>query len=124
MAKPGNTGIGRIIRATRFSAQGFAHAWQHEAAFRQEIALIIVLTPLAFWLGRTGFERFMLIICCVFVLIVELLNSAIEAAIDRFGEEHHELSGRAKDLGSAAVFLSLVIVAATWGTVAFLRFLA
>ena len=89
----------------------------------QEIALIIVLTPLAFWLGRTGFERFMLIICCVFVLIVELLNSAIEAAIDRFGEEHHELSGRAKDLGSAAVFLSLVIVAATWGTVAYLRFL-
>ncbi len=124
MAKPGNTGIGRIIRATRFSAQGFAHAWQHEAAFRQEIALFIVLTPLAFWLGRTGFERFMLIICCVFVLIVELLNSAIEAAIDRFGEEHHELSGRAKDLGSAAVFLSLVVVAATWGTVAFLRFLA
>jgi diacylglycerol kinase (ATP) len=124
MAKPGNTGIGRIIRATRFSAQGFAHAWQHEAAFRQEIALTVVLMPLAFWLGRTGFERFMLIICCVFVLIVELLNSAIEAAIDRFGEEHHELSGRAKDLGSAAVFLSLVIVAATWGTVAFLRFLA
>ena len=124
MAKSGNTGIRRIIRATRFSAQGFGHAWQHEAAFRQEIALIIVLTPLAFWLGRTGFERFMLIICCVFVLIVELLNSAIEAAIDRFGEEHHELSGRAKDLGSAAVFLSLVIVAATWGTVAFLRFLA
>ena len=124
MAKPGNTGIGRIIRATRFSAQGFAHAWQHEAAFRQEIALTVVLMQLAFWLGRTGFERFMLIICCVFVLIVELLNSAIEAAIDRFGEEHHELSGRAKDLGSAAVFLSLVIVAATWGTVAFLRFLA
>ena len=124
MAKPGNTGIRRIIRATRFSAQGFGHAWRHEAAFRQEIALIIVLTPLAFWLGRTGFERFMLIICCVFVLIVELLNSAIEAAIDRFGEEHHELSGRAKDLGSAAVFLSLVIVAATWGTVAFLRFFA
>ena len=124
MAKPGNTGVRRIIRATRFSAQGFGHAWRHEAAFRQEIALIIVLTPLAFWLGRTGFERFMLIICCVFVLVVELLNSAIEAAIDRFGEEHHELSGRAKDLGSAAVFLSLVIVAATWGTVAFLRFLA
>jgi diacylglycerol kinase (ATP) len=124
MARPGNTGIRRIIRATRFSAQGFGHAWQHEAAFRQEIGLTVVLMPLAIWLGRTGFERFMLIICCVFVLIVELLNSAIEAAIDRFGEEHHELSGRAKDLGSAAVFLSLVVVAATWGTVAFLRFLA
>ncbi len=122
IAKPGNTGIRRIIRATRFSAQGLGYAWQHEAAFRQEIALTVVLMPLAIWLGRTGFERFMLIICCVFVLIVELLNSAIEAAIDRFGQEHHELSGRAKDLGSAAVFLSLVVVAATWGTVAFLRF--
>ena len=124
MGKPGNTGIRRIIRATRFSAQGFAYAWQHEAAFRQEIALTILLIPAAIWLGRTGFERFILIICCFFVLIVELLNSAIEAAIDRFGEEHHELSGRAKDMGSAAVFLSLIVVGATWGTVAYLRFLA
>ena len=122
MSKPGNTGIRRIIRATRFSAQGLAHAWQHEAAFRQELALTIALIPAAIWLGRTGFERFILIVCCVFVLIVELLNSAIEAAIDRFGEEHHELSGRAKDLGSAAVFLSLIVVAATWGTVAYIRF--
>ncbi len=124
MGKSGNTGIRRIIRAARFSAQGFAHAWQHEAAFRQEIALSIVLLPAAIWLGRTGFERFVLIICCVFVLIVELLNSAIEAAIDRFGGEHLELSVRAKDLGSAAVCLSLVVVAATWTTVAYLRFLA
>ncbi len=124
MAKPGNTGIRRIIRATRFSAQGLTQAWQHEAAFRQEITLTIVLIPAAIWLGRTGFERLILIICCFFVLIVELLNSAIEAAIDRFGEEHHELSGRAKDMGSAAVFLSLVVVGATWGTVAYLRFLA
>ncbi len=124
MAKPGNTGIRRIIRATRFSAQGLTQAWQHEAAFRQEITLTIVLIPAAIWLGRTGFERLILIICCFFVLIVELLNSAIEAAIDRFGEQHHELSGRAKDMGSAAVFLSLVVVGATWGTVAYLRFLA
>ncbi len=124
MAKPGNTGIRRIIRATRFSAQGLTQAWQHEAAFRQEITLTIVLIPAAIWLGRTGFERLILIICCFFVLIVELLNSAIEAAIDRFGEEHHELSGRAKDMGSAAVFLSLVVVGATWGTIAYLRFLA
>ena len=122
MGNPGNTGIRRIIRATRFSAQGFAHAWRHEAAFRQEVGLTLALIPCALWLGRTGIERFILIVCCLFVLIVELLNSAIEAAIDRFGEEHHELSGRAKDLGSAAVFLSLVIVVATWLTVAFLRF--
>ena len=124
MGKPGNTGMRRIIRATRFSAQGLAQAWRHEAAFRQEIVLTIVLIPAAIWLGQTGFERFILIICCFFVLIVELLNSAIEATIDRFGEEHHELSGRAKDMGSAAVFLSLVVVGATWGTVAYLRFLA
>ena len=124
MGKPGNIGIRRIIRATKYSAQGFGHAWQHEAAFRQELTLTIVLAPFAIWLGRTGFERFILIACCVLVLIVELLNSAIEAAVDRHGEEHHELSGRAKDLGSAAVFLSLVVVAATWATVAYLRFLA
>lgn len=124
MGKPGNTGIRRIIRATRFSAQGFAHAWQHEAAFRQELGLTLVLAPLAIWLGRTGFERFLLIVCCLLVLIVELLNSAIEATVDRHGDAHHELSGRAKDLGSAAVFLSLVIVVATWSTVAYLRFFA
>ncbi len=124
MAKPGNTGIRRIIRATRFSAQGLAQAWQHEAAFRQEIVLTIMLIPAAIWLGQTGFERLILIICCFFVLIVELLNSAIEAAIDRFGEEQHELSGRAKDMGSAAVFLSLIVVGATWGTVAYLRLFA
>jgi diacylglycerol kinase (ATP) len=122
MGKPANTGIRRIIHATRFSARGFAQAWQHEAAFRQEIGLTVLLTPFAIWLGRTGFERFMLIIVCLPVLIVELLNSAIEAAVDRHGDEHHELSGRAKDLGSAAVFLSLVVVVATWGTIACLRF--
>ena len=124
MAKPGNTGIRRIIRATRFSAQGLAQAWRHEASFRQEIVLTILLIPAAIWLGRTEIESLILIICCFLVLIVELLNSAIEAAIDRFGEEHHVLSGRAKDMGSAAVFLSLLVVGATWGTVAYLRFLA
>lgn len=122
MGQPDNIGIRRIIRATRFSAQGFTHAWRREAAFRQETVLTLLMVPLACWLGRTGFERFVLIICCLLVLIVELLNSAIEATIDRFGEEHHELFGRAKDMGSAAVFLSLVVVVATWVTVAYLRF--
>lgn len=122
MAKPGNTGLRRIVLATRFSAQGFAHAWKHEAAFRQEVALTVVLTPVALWLGRDGLERLLLIGCCLIVLIVELLNSAVEATIDRFGHEHHELSGRAKDLGSAAVFVSLTIVAAVWATVAWDRF--
>jgi diacylglycerol kinase (ATP) len=123
LGKPGNTGIRRIIRATRFSAQGFAQAWKHEAAFRQELALAAVLTPAAFWLGQTALERAALIGVLLLMLIVELLNSAIEAAIDRHGEEQHELSGRAKDLGSAAVFVVLVLVGVVWGAVAWDRFL-
>ena len=122
MGKPGNTGIRRILRAARFSAQGLAHAWKHEAAFRQEVALTVFLIPLALWLGQTVVERAMLIGVCFIVLIVELLNSAIEAAIDRFGEEQHELSGRAKDLGSAAVYLSLALVVLAWGSFAWQRF--
>ncbi len=122
MAKPGNTGIRRIIRATRFSAQGFASAWKHEAAFRQELVLVVVLTPVAFWLGRSIVETAMLIAVLLLVLIVELFNSAIEAAIDRHGDEHHELSGRAKDMGSAAVFVVLVLVGVVWGAVAWQRF--
>jgi len=122
MGKPDNTGIMRAIRAARFSAQGFAHAWRHESAFRQELTLGVLLTPLALWLGQTAFERVLLIACLLLVLIVELLNSAVEAAIDRVGDEHHELSGRAKDLGSAAVFLSLGLVLLVWSTVAWSRF--
>ena len=122
MGKPGNTGIKRVIRATRFSAQGFAHAWQHEAAFRQELAGSLVLTPIALWLGTTVYERLLLVACLLLVLIVELLNSAVEAAIDRVGDEHHELSGRAKDLGSAAVFVSLALTLLVWAAVAWKRF--
>ena len=122
MAKPGNTGIRRILRATRYSAQGFAQAWTHEAAFRQELVLAIVLTPAAIWLGETIVKQALLIGVLLLVLIVELFNSAIEAAIDRHGDEHHELSGRAKDMGSAAVFVSLVIVLLVWGAVAWERF--
>ncbi|MDH3614463.1 MAG: diacylglycerol kinase [Gammaproteobacteria bacterium] len=122
MAKPGNTGIRRILRATKFSAQGFAQAWQHEAAFRQELILIVVLTPVGVWLGRTPVEWAILFTSLLLVLIVELLNSAIEAAIDRHGDEHHELSGRAKDFGSGAVFISLVIVIVIWSAIAYQRF--
>jgi len=120
--KPGNTGIRRILRATIYSAQGFADAWKHEAAFRQELALTVVLSPVAIWLGRTALERMLLISVLLIVIIVELLNSAVEAAIDRHGEEHHELSGRAKDMGSAAVFVSLVLVLLVWASVAYQRF--
>lgn len=112
----------RAIRAARFSAQGFVHAWRHESAFRQELALCIVLMPLGLWLGQTAYERLLLIACLLLVLIVELLNSAVETAIDRIGEEHHELSGRAKDLGSAAVAVSLALVVLVWTTVAWSRF--
>lgn len=113
----------RAIRAARFSAQGFVHAWRHESAFRQELTLGVILTPIAIWLGQTIYERMLLIGCLLLVLIVELLNSAVEAAIDRVGDEHHELSGRAKDLGSAAVFVSLTLVLLVWSTVAWSRFI-
>ena len=122
MSKPGNTGIKRILRATGFSIQGLAAAWKHEAAFRQEVVLLLVLIPVAFWLGETVLIQALLIGVCLLVLIVELFNSAIEAAIDRHGNEHHELSGRAKDIGSAAVMISLAIVLLTWGAVVCDRF--
>ena len=120
--KPDNTGLLRAVRAMRFSAQGLAQAWRHESAFRQEVVLTLILVPAAFWLGRTPVEQVLLIGVCLMVLLVELINSAIEAAIDRHGEEQHELSGRAKDMGSAAVFISLVIVVLVWGAVAYQRF--
>ena len=122
MGKPGNTGIRRIVRASRFSMQGLGHAWKHEAAFRQEVGLAVVLAPLGLWLGTSAVERALLLGSCLVVLIVELLNSAVEAAIDRHGDELHELSGRAKDLGSAAVLLSLLLLAAIWASVAYERF--
>ena len=123
MAKPGKTGISRIVKATRYSAQGLASAWKNEAAFRQEAVLVVLLLPVAVWLGQTALERAVLIGSLLIVPIVELLNSAIEAAIDRHGDEHNELSGRAKDMGSAAVFISLLLVAVVWGLSATERFL-
>ena len=114
----------RVIRAAGYSWQGLGHAWRHEAAFRQELVLAALMTPAAFWLGRSAMEKTLLLGSLVLVLIVELLNSAVEAAIDRHGDELHELSGRAKDLGSAAVLLSLLLVAMFWGAVAYERFLS
>jgi diacylglycerol kinase (ATP) len=122
MGKPGNTGIRRIVNATFFSLAGLRAAWQHEAAFRQELMLAIVLIPTGIWLGRTAVERALLIGSCLLVLIVELLNSGIEAIVDRVGLEPHRLSGQAKDLGSAAVFVSLVLVLVVWGLIAWSRF--
>ncbi len=114
MSKPGNTGLKRVIKAAGYSWAGLKAAFRHEAAFRQELALCLVLIPAGLWLGQTGMERALLIGSLFLVLIVELLNSAIEAVVDRFGGEQHELSGRAKDIGSAAVFIALLNMMVIW----------
>ncbi|MBI5782359.1 MAG: diacylglycerol kinase [Gammaproteobacteria bacterium] len=104
----------RVVRAAGYSFAGFKVALKNEAAFRQELALFVVLAPLGFWLGRDGVERSLLIGSLMLVLLVELLNSAIEAVVNRVGRDPHELSGQAKDLGSAAVFVALLIVVVVW----------
>ncbi len=102
------------MNACVFSVAGFKATWIHEEAFRQEVLLFVITTPLAIWLGETAIEKLLLIGSIVLVMLVELLNSAVEAVVDRVGLEHHELSGRAKDIGSAAVMLSLTWAAITW----------
>ncbi|MGR8934097.1 MAG: diacylglycerol kinase [Gammaproteobacteria bacterium] len=119
MANQNEKGIKRIYNACFYSAAGYKAVWQHEEAFRQEVLLFIVSTPLAIWFGESAIERLLLIGSVVLVLLVELLNSAVEAAIDRIGMEHHELSGRAKDIGSAAVTTALLWAAITWMLVLF-----
>jgi diacylglycerol kinase (ATP) len=110
----GRTGIDRVIHAAGYSVAGLRAAYGGESAFRQESWLAVVLVPLGFWLGRNWLEAAVLIGSVMLVLIVELLNSAVEAAIDRVSFELHDLSKRAKDLGSAAVFLSLLLCAGIW----------
>lgn len=112
--KPGNTGIKRVIKATQFSMQGLKAAFKHEAAVRQEFAMLVIATPIALLLDVTIVEKILLIGVFVLIFIVELLNSAIEAVVDRIGPEHHELSGRAKDIGSSAVFVALCLAGFTW----------
>ena len=114
MAKTGATGITRIINAAGYSWLGFKAAYKHEAAFRQELGLTIILVPTAIYLGETLLDKAILISSVLFVLVVELLNSAIESVVDRIGDEHHELSGRAKDMGSSAVFLAITITLIIW----------
>lgn len=113
-------GFARIVNATGYSFKGLIAAWQNEAAFRQEIILLLVLSFLSFFLPVTALERLAMISSLVLVIIVELLNSAIEVVVDRIGPEHHELSGRAKDIASAAVFTSLGLSAFIWGYLIFL----
>ncbi|MDR1889838.1 MAG: diacylglycerol kinase [Zoogloeaceae bacterium] len=111
------SGTGRLINALKYSARGFGAAWKHEAAFRQELALIVVTLPLGLYLGKTGIERALLVGSLLIILLTELLNSALEAIVDKTSPEFHTLAGRAKDLGSAAVFISLVLAATIWGFV-------
>ncbi len=110
----GNTGFKRIVLAAGYSAKGLRAAFVNEAAFRQELLLALVLVPLALWLDVEPTQRLLMIAALVVVLITELMNSAIEAVVDRIGAERHELSGRAKDIGSAAVLLSLLLCAYIW----------
>ena len=107
-------GIRHFFRAFRYSLLGLRAALRHEIAFQQEVALTVVLVPLALWLGKTPLEQAMLIAVLFLVLIVELINSAIEATVDRVSDERHPLSGRAKDVGSAAVFLAITNAIVVW----------
>jgi diacylglycerol kinase (ATP) len=117
--RPGDKprGARRVLAAFINSWGGFVGAWREEEAFRQECLLAVVLIPAGLWLGHTGIARALLVAPMLLILIVELLNSAVEAAIDRIGAERHALSGLAKDLGSAAVFVSFLLLVATWALV-------
>ncbi len=124
MAKPGKTGIARLIDAFGYSQQGFKATWQHEAAFRQETYAVCGLTPCAFFLGSTLSQIALLLATLYGVIIAELINSAIESVVDRISDEHHELAGRAKDQGSALVLVAIAITTVVWLLVAIERLTA
>lgn len=123
MKPENNHGIKRVFRATGFSMKGLKAAWAHEAAFRQEVVLALLMLPIALVADITTIERLLLILTLFIVLIVELLNSAVEAVVDRIGSEHHQLSGQAKDIASAAVFMSLTLCAIIWAVILGARYL-
>ncbi|MCW8330990.1 diacylglycerol kinase [Photobacterium sp. SDRW27] len=112
--KPGEKGLQRVLDATGYSVQGLKAAWKYEEAFRMEIILLIMLTGITFFLPVSKMEQLAMIASLFLVVIVELLNSALEAVVDRIGSDLHELSGRAKDIGSAAVFVSMIFAGITW----------
>ncbi len=114
MAGQNLKGLARINAAFFNSLKGFKATWRHEEAFRQEVLLLIFAAPLGLWLGKTGVEKALLLGSVLLVLIVELLNTGIEIVVDRISFEHHELSGRAKDVGSAAVLIALLLAGAVW----------
>lgn len=113
----------RIFKAAQWSFQGLRAAWLHESSFRLEVYLFVVLAPVGLWLGQTPVEQILLLGSMLLVLSMELANSAIEAVIERYGPEFHELAGRAKDMGSAAVFVLMMNVLLCWGLILVPRFL-
>jgi len=113
----GKTGLTRLWNALHYSLDGFKAAYEHEDAFRQEVRMALVMVPLGLYLGRTGIERALLVASVLLVMVIELLNSAVEATVDRISLENHLLAKRAKDIGSAAVLLSLLMLAVVWGFV-------
>lgn len=115
--KPTERGVAHLLLATRYSLQGLRVAWKHEESFRQEVLLMLLGLPLAVFLARNTVDFLLLAIPLILLVAAELGNSAIEALVDRVGEEYHELSGRAKDLGSAMVFMAILMVALSWGSV-------
>jgi len=117
MADQGPQGLTRIIKAAGYSLKGLRAAYINEAAFRQEVWLSVVLIPLGLWLGQGPLEQVLLVSVILLVIMMELINSAIEAIVDRAGTEHNELAGRAKDIGSAAVFVALLLTVFVWGMV-------
>lgn len=111
------TGLSRIINAFGYSLKGLRDCYRHEAAFRQEAFAALTIIPAGLWFGENGVEQALLVGSWLLVMVVELLNSAIEATVDRFGPERHVLSGRAKDIASAAVFMAIGLAAAVWGLI-------
>jgi diacylglycerol kinase (ATP) len=122
MEKGKESTIGHIGKAFIWSIAGIQKAWKNELAFRVEAIFIIIMAPLGIWLGRSAAERALLVASCLLILVVELLNSALEAVVDRIGTEHHELSGRAKDMGSAAAFISMLTAGIVWAIIIYDRF--
>ena len=119
MAYSGNRGLNRIIKATLYSWQGLRAAYRHEEAFRQEVWVCLLMVPLGLYLGQGGVEKALLVASVLMLPLVEILNSALEAVVDRIGDEHHELAGRAKDMGSAAVAIAIAICGLTWVLILF-----
>jgi diacylglycerol kinase (ATP) len=120
--EPGKAGFTRLIKATGNSIRGIKACWSHEAAFRQDAVLCLILFGLSFFVAASTTQWLVLIAPLFLLLIVELLNSAVETTVDRIGREHHEMSGRAKDIASAAVMLCLFLIATTWGAIAWTNF--